>query len=253
MTGYSIVARQCEYLYTPAAKVHHHLTAKEGVQFTIIVNGISRLINAAQVGPFNLDQVTMCFVTVRDAKNDAEGAGNRFPFRKLDLEFVDTQAAFCLCTELFLLAKRTTLRPSSPIFSSPADRENWALSAEVLNFHMRRVASEGFGIHSNKISTRSLRIGAASALANAKVPDYIIQKVGRWKSLVFLQYIRLARGSFEVAQSALLNRSNFNIDDVRHWHPGAVHLLQNVVPKNYIDDDDTTVGSLSANEYWPPL
>ena len=146
MTGYSIVARQCEYLYTPAAKVHHHLTAKEGVQFTVLIDGSSRLINAAQVGPFNLDQVIMCYITVRDTKNDAEGAGNRFPFQKLDLEFVDTEAAFCLCTEMFLLAKRAQLKSTSSMFSSPADRENWALTAEVLNYHMRRFASEGFGM-----------------------------------------------------------------------------------------------------------
>ena len=68
---------------------------------------------------------------------------------------------------------------------------------------------------------------------------------------MFLQYIRLARGSFELAQSALLNQSHFNIDDVRHWHPGAIHLMQNVVPEEYTDDNDTTIGSLSANEYWP--
>ena len=119
--------------------------------------------------------------------------------------------------------------------------------AEVLNYHLRKVAD---------LATHSLRIGAASALANGRVPDYVIQKVGRWKSLVFLQYIRLARGSFELAQKVLLDRNNFNVDDVRHWHPGAVHLLENIVPEDYSVDDNTSVSSYSsssANENWPPL
>jgi hypothetical protein len=99
-----------------------------------------------------------------------------------------------------------------------------------------------------------LRIGAASALANANVPDYVIQKIGRWKSLVFLQYIRLAKGAYELAQKKLRDPANFNVNDVRHWQPGAVHLLANVVPDGYVDeeaDDGSSVAS--SNEYWPPV
>ena len=174
-------------------------------------------------------------------------------FPKLDLEFVDTDAAFCLCTETFLLAKRLKLTPTSPFVSSPKNQEDWALTAEVLNFYLRKAASEGFQIHSKKISSRSLRIGATSAMASANLPDYVIQKVGRWKSLVFLQYIRLARGAFKSAQAALTNRNNFTVNDVRMWHPGARHLLANIVPEDYPDDETDNSTVASANEYWPPL
>ena len=161
---------------------------------------ISLLIGADQVGPYTLDDISILYANINCAKNDTEGHGHRMPFPKLDLEFVDTDAAFCLCTETFLLAKRLKLTPTSPFFSSPKNQEDWALTAEVLNFYLRKAASEGFQIHSKKISSRSLRIGAASAMASANLPDYyVIQKVGRWKSLVFLQYIRLARGAFKSA------------------------------------------------------
>ena len=256
MVGYSIVARQGEYLYTPAAKVHHHLTAREGVRFELLNDGQKIVVGADQTGPYNLDQMQWAFISVQTAKNDSEGAGNRFPFKKLDLEFIDTEAAFFVATELFLLSKRLHLRPKAPFFSSSVEQENWALTAEVLNYHMRKVADQGFGIRSKKISSHSLRVvGAASALANGGVPDYIIQKIGRWKSLVILQYIRMARGSFELAQKVLLDRNNFNVEDVRHWHPGAVHLLENVVPEDYSEEDNISVSSYgsSANEYWPPL
>ena len=41
------------------------------------------------------------------------------------------------------------------------------------------------------LNTHSFRIGGASALAAAGVPDYIIQTLGRWSSDSFLRYIRL--------------------------------------------------------------
>jgi hypothetical protein len=42
-----------------------------------------------------------------------------------------------------------------------------------------------FSLDPTRISSHSLRIGGASALAAAGVPDYIILDMGRWKSLVF--------------------------------------------------------------------
>ena len=45
------------------------------------------------------------------------------------------------------------------------------------------------------LNTHSFRIGGASALAAAGVPDYIIQSLGRWTSDSFLRYIRLPRNA----------------------------------------------------------
>lgn len=44
------------------------------------------------------------------------------------------------------------------------------------------------------INTHSFRIGGASALAQAGVPDYVIQSMGRWKSNCFLIYLRFPEG-----------------------------------------------------------
>ena len=46
--------------------------------------------------------------------------------------------------------------------------------------------------HDDSINTHSFRRGGATALAASGVPQYIIQGLGRWKSLVFLRYIDLA-------------------------------------------------------------
>ena len=55
-----------------------------------------------------------------------------------------------------------------------------------------KMTTTRLGFNHEFFSTHSLRIGGASALAAAGVPDYIIQTMGRWKSLAFLMYIRLA-------------------------------------------------------------
>ena len=42
------------------------------------------------------------------------------------------------------------------------------------------------------INTHSFRRGGASALANANVPDHVIQILGRWKSNAFREYIQMS-------------------------------------------------------------
>ena len=50
------------------------------------------------------------------------------------------------------------------------------------------------------INTHSFRIGGATALAQAGVPDYIIQIIGRWSSDSFLRYIRTPPESLRIFQ-----------------------------------------------------
>jgi site-specific recombinase XerD len=49
-----------------------------------------------------------------------------------------------------------------------------------------------FGFDPSHFHMHSLRVGAASTLAAAGKPSHYIQKMGRWKSLAFLQYIHWA-------------------------------------------------------------
>ena len=47
---------------------------------------------------------------------------------------------------------------------------------------IKRIAVK-MGLDSSLFSTHSFRIRGASLLAAANVPDYVIQRIGRWKSL----------------------------------------------------------------------
>ena len=72
-----------------------------------------------------------------------------------------------------------------------------------------------------------MRIGGASILAAAGVPDYIIQLAGRWKSLAFLQHIRLADIAYKKAINALTNKDLLTVDHLRKIVPGInVNRLQ---------------------------
>ena len=55
-----------------------------------------------------------------------------------------------------------------------------------------------------KISSHSLRIGAATAAANAGVPENIIQILGRWASDAYKSYVRLPRGLITSASRRML-------------------------------------------------
>jgi len=84
---------------------------------------------------------------------------------------------------------------------------------------LKRVAL-GVGLDPDVISTHSLRIAGASALANRGVPDHVIQSVGRWKSLAFLAYIRLATRAYNDAVEKLCDLGSLTIEDVRRMMPG---------------------------------
>jgi hypothetical protein len=55
-----------------------------------------------------------------------------------------------------------------------------------------------------RLNTHSFRIGGASALAAAGVPDYVIKMLGRWSSDSFLRYIRSSPRSLRSYQCRML-------------------------------------------------
>ena len=49
-------------------------------------------------------------------------------------------------------------------------------------------------------------IGGASAVALVGVPNYVIQKLGRWKSNTFKSYIKLSTDYIDHAYTAFLEK-----------------------------------------------
>ena len=69
-------------------------------------------------------------------------------------------------------------------------RQGLKMAATVLEYPERR------GIPIERIDTHSLRIGGANALHLAGYSDREIQKMGRWRSETFKEYVREQLSNF---------------------------------------------------------
>jgi hypothetical protein len=58
-------------------------------------------------------------------------------------------------------------------------------------------------------------------LASAGRPDYEIQKLGRWKSLAFLEYIKVGKATFNAALAAIVNPNLLTAREVGRMHAGV--------------------------------
>ena len=181
------------------------------------ITGLESMCRASLAHTQSIENLVGVAPFIRSAKNDQDGEGHRYYFPTL---VTQTEKAFCFATELFLWAQRAKPLPGDPFLTyrgplMPAPR--WLgyktfliaikLSAKYNDFDPTR-----FGTH-------SLRIGGATILAAAGHPNHYIQKMGRWKSLTFLQYINLACKSMETALHSLVDPTQFTNDQLRILNP----------------------------------
>ena len=61
------------------------------------------------------------------------------------------------------------------------------------------------GLDPDRVHSHSVRIGGATVLAAAQVPDYVIMVMEGWASAVYLQYVRPSVQLYTAAQAALTN------------------------------------------------
>jgi hypothetical protein len=98
----------------------------------------------------------------------------------------------------------TAVRPArgKPFFHVPSLL--WPLTPAHYNSRSSVVAAK-HGLDPDRVHSHSVRIGGASVLAAAQVPDYVIMVIGGWASAVYLQYVRPSVQLYAAAQAALAN------------------------------------------------
>ena len=98
------------------------------------------------------------------------------------------------------------IRPkrSGPLFIF---QDGSTLSQERLVSSLRQVLSD-MGVSTVQYSRHSFRIGAATMAAKLGVPNSLVKKMGRWKSSVFMHYIRTPRQQLAGILSWLVQRDN---------------------------------------------
>ena len=66
-----------------------------------------------------------------------------------------------------------------------------------------RIALQNGGLNPKLYSSHSLRSGAATVAANKGVPEWVIQRLGRWKSQCFKIYIKSIKNNVRLAHKAM--------------------------------------------------
>ena len=210
LLGYTTLSRVSEYLLISDDDAEH-LLVSECILFEL---RSGRLVPSCEILDWDLTQVTGCVIDILSAKNDPEHKGHRMYFGMADL--ADPQQSYCITTALWTFAKAIfPVRGRSFFYIQSLD---WTLRPPHFNKGLKAMATY-FQLDPARVSSHSLRIGGASALAAAGVPDYIIMNMGRWKSLAFLTYVRRSAQMFERARYALSRRDLLPLENMRLMHP----------------------------------
>ena len=122
---------------------------------------------------------------------------------------------------MYKFATRASSLCDQPFFSTSTG-EKLRLSAEFFNKWLKEKVAPRFGLNPKRVHTHSLRFAGASTLAAANLPDSVIMKMGRWKSLAFLSYIRMAKEIFTRVAAALSNRTVLPAADIRNLMPSIL-------------------------------
>lgn len=214
LLAFLCLMRKSEYLVT---KANHYLRS-EDVLFVLYnpTSSTEHIIPSSEAHLHKLSMVREIIINIRSAKNDVEGVGHRFVFTRME----HNTCSFDIVREAFLLAQSFRPQKGEAFFTY---RSQWTLSKDCLLRNLRKAAVFQ-GIDPLRITLHSLRIGGASALANAKFPDNVIQKLGRWKSLAFLDYLRLTQQACNRAMKTLLDLNTLTSDHIKRKHASVAVL-----------------------------
>ena len=137
-----------------------------------------------------------CCVRLKRSKNDPFAVGTRVCIEAMNQSVCPVTA---LLGYLAICLKR-----SEPLFIF---QNKSTLSRERLVSSLRQVLSD-VGVNTAQCSGHSFHISAATTAAKLGVPNFLIKKMGRWKSSVFMHYIRTLWQQLAGISSWLVQRDN---------------------------------------------
>jgi len=212
-----LLARKSEVIPT----ADDHFMREDDVSFKMrnpTQGGVDIVIRSSQAHLYELSSLVGVVPFVRSAKNDQEGQGTRYYFPVLLT--LSSKAEFCFATEMFRWAQRARPLPGDPFLTYRGNllpQPRWLDYKSLLT--AVKAAAAACGFDPTRFGTHSLRIGGATILAAAGHPNHYIQKMGRWKSLTFLQYVNLACSSMEIALRSIVDPSIFTNEQLRILNP----------------------------------
>jgi integrase len=207
--AFSTASRVSEYL--PASRQDwSHAILSDHVLFA--VDALSsdsasplRFVPSFSCRSLPLDQVRGVLIIVREGKNDPSGVGHRYYFPRKPL--APPQRCYDVTTDLWSYASSISISPQRPFFFSPPGVP--LLTHATFNERMKAIARL-FSLDPARVSSHSLRAGAATQLAGAGVPDYVIKNFGNWSSDAFLGYVRASMNIYSNVHAILADSSSFS-------------------------------------------
>ena len=213
--AYTALMRSSEYINNGKANPHHARAEHVQCVFSSLNDlGVSERIHVpsydAHLHPE--DNFLGILLDIASAKNDISGAGNQFWWERKQGPKLDTHP-YDIALDMYRWAIYARPLKGQPFLSSS---QHGGIELKYLKFNqaIKKVAKL---LHFNEglYSTHSLRIGGASALAAANVPGHMIMLTGRWKSLAFLEYIRLSTKAFKDTLVHLGDQTLFTLEDAK--------------------------------------
>lgn len=201
LTGFFLLLRSSELVPT---KADHHLLSQHVVFLFENDNDIEE-IPSYEIKPLKHYGILKgVFIFIRSQKNDPMGMGTKYHFQT---EPISPTYDIDLSTELLKCSRRNQPLQNKPFLSNSL--ENTDLSYDQYLKTCKKIA-QFCKFDPNLFGTHSVRIGGATTLAAAEVPNHYIQKMGGWKSITFLEYIRTSLHVVNNSKMLLANKSTFN-------------------------------------------
>jgi hypothetical protein len=207
--GLGCLFRKCEYIRT--RKTDYHLRAMDVTFVLELTSGRLSFLAAHLARDAARISLREVIVFVRSAKNDFEGVGNKIAFRVRDLS---PSVPFCIASDMFQFNAMAQPRADHPFLSYQGHDVSY-LNQAIKATAVRKT------LDPRRFESKSLRIAGACILASNNVPNYVIKMAGRWKSDVFMRYIRLSINTHEYIASTIFAFESMTFDDVRRVAPGA--------------------------------
>ena len=174
-------------------------------------------VSADQIVGIPLDRIVGCSIFLQKSKVDGSGVGKRFPFSRQEL--CPPHRVYDIVSDLHQYVQVVQPIRGQPFFHVPC--LEWSLVPTEYNRRLRKVAIK-HGLDPNRVHSHSIRIGGATVLAAAGIPDYVIMTMGGWASAVYLQYIRPSLQVFDSAQKALADATVLSATSIRSMHPNLL-------------------------------
>jgi len=213
--GLVMLNRSSELVVTQA---DHYIRALDVFFEVSAPNGVKSEVLASSAWLHSSSEVLSVTVTIRSAKNDADGQGHKLHFKK---KILGKDVAFCIASNMFAWAVEAKPLASHPFLSHHGGGKRWFLSYSAYVKGVKAMAAFA-GFDPARFGSHSIRIGGATVLAAAGLPNHYIMKLGRWKSLAFLGYIHWAINAMDTALVSLVNPRHFGNDDIRRLNPAAL-------------------------------